>query len=122
MGVLIQLTTHQHITITSTIMAIRIIMAISTFVSCMEIPQDLYEIEKDAFKMCESDRMIGLTWREVEKCEERFGDILEKEGIRLPGKEDFDYADLDGDGTLFFEEWEEFMESQPSEEDDSSED
>ena len=95
-------------------------------------------METDAFKICESDRMIGLTWREVEKCEvsqlnifwdiygltlqERFGAMLLEQGIPLPIEEEFDNADLNGDGTLLFEEWEEFVEFQSSEDDDSSED
>merc|ERR1711942_443572 len=127
MGVLIQLITHKHITITIiiTIMAIRtiilgLILAISTFVSCMKIPEDLYKTERKAFAMCDSDRMIGLTWKEVEKCEERFGDKLLEKGIPLPSEVDFDNADLNGDGTLLFEEWEKFVET--PEDDDSSED
>ena len=49
--------------------------------------------------------MFGLTWREVESCEERFADMLTMEDIPVPSKEDFDAADLDGDGTLTMEEW-----------------
>ena len=50
-------------------------------------------------------QMFGLTWREVESCEERFADMLTMEDIPVPSKEDFDAADLDGDGTLTMEEW-----------------
>ena len=50
-------------------------------------------------------QMFGLTWREVERCEERFADMLTMEDIPVPSKEDFDAADLDGDGTLTMEEW-----------------
>ena len=40
------------------------------------------------------------------------GDLLLEKGIPLPSKEDFDNADLNSDGTILFEEWEEsIMES-----------
>merc|ERR1712241_731742 len=61
--------------------------------------------EKMAFVLCDSDKMFGLTWMEVERCEERFADMLTMEDIPVPSKEDFDAADLDGDGTLTMEEW-----------------
>ena len=35
----------------------------------MEIPEELLETERMAFSLCDSDRMVGLTWREVAKCE-----------------------------------------------------
>merc|ERR1711942_560633 len=110
MGVLIRLTTHQHITITINIMPIRIIilgiiMAITTFVSC----EDILEAERKAFAMCDSDKMVGLTWKEVENCEERFAELIAQEEIDLPSKEAFDNADLNSNGILLFEEWEEFM-------------
>ena len=40
-----------------------------TIVNCRMISQELMEEEKEAFRICESDRMAGLTWLEVEKCE-----------------------------------------------------
>merc|ERR1719312_2069480 len=104
-------------------MAIRtlgIIMATSTFVSCMEISQDLRETEKKAFALCDYDRMVGLTWDEVFKCEERFKKNITEMGILIPTKEDFDNANLNGDSILLFEEWEKYMET--LEDDDSSED
>merc|ERR1712013_140612 len=102
------------ITITINIMAIRIIilgiiMAITTFVSCREISQDLREAEKKAFALCDYDRMIGLTWEEVFKCEERFKKNITE--MRIPTKEDFDNANLNGDKILLFEEWEKYMET-----------
>merc|ERR1712168_384674 len=84
----------------------------TTLVKSMEIPEQLLEEERKAFEICESDKMIGLTWREVEKCEERFGDLLEENGIPVPSEEDFNDADLNGDGTLLFEEWKEWVEGQ----------
>merc|ERR1712142_615992 len=71
------------------------------------ISQELMEEEKEAFRICESDRMKGLTWLEVEKCEMRFGDKLLQKGIPLPTEDDFNNADLDCDGILHFAEWEE---------------
>merc|ERR1712051_416936 len=65
-------------------------------------------LEKAAFVLCDRDKMIGLTWLEVEKCEERFADTLAMENIKVPSKEDFDSADLNKDGTLTMEEWEQW--------------
>ena len=44
---------------------------------------------------------------EVEACEERFADLLAAQNIVTPSEEDFVSADLNGDGTLEFEEWQE---------------
>ena len=65
--------------------------------------------EKMAFVLCDSDKMFGLTWHEVEKCEERFADTLTMENIPVPSKVDFDMADLNEDGTLTMEEWKEWI-------------
>jgi len=65
--------------------------------------------EKMAFVLCDSDKMFGLTWHEVEKCEERFADNLAVENIPVPNKDDFDMADLNDDGTLTMEEWKEWI-------------
>ena len=65
--------------------------------------------EKMAFVLCDSDKMFGLTWDEVEKCEKRFADTLDKENIPVPNKNDFDMADLNDDGTLTMEEWKEWI-------------
>ena len=62
-----------------------------------------------AFMVCDSDRMVGLTWDEVEACEVRFADVLAAENIPLPSEADFESADLNRDGTLLFEEWEEWV-------------
>ena len=48
-----------------------IICGLLCLVQSMKIPQELMEKERMAFQMCDSDKMIGLTWREVEKCEVR---------------------------------------------------
>merc|ERR1712115_517842 len=81
-------------------------------VSRAEISSDgLMFAEKMAFVLCDSDKMIGLTWHEVEMCEERFADMLAKEDIDVPSREDFDSADLNGDGTLVMEEWKKWISS-----------
>ena len=64
--------------------------------------------ERMAFRVCDSDRMVGLTWVEVDACEERFADLLAAQNILTPSEEDFVSADLNGDGTLVFEEWQEW--------------
>eukprot|EP00092_Neocalanus_flemingeri_P070493 GFUD01086539.1.p1 GENE.GFUD01086539.1~~GFUD01086539.1.p1 ORF type:complete len:149 (-),score=29.20 GFUD01086539.1:99-545(-) len=58
-------------------------------------------VEEAAFVLCETDGEVGLTWTEVENCEDKFGDF----GIPLPTIEDFNFFDLNGDGTLLLEEW-----------------
>jgi hypothetical protein len=46
-----------------------IICGLLCLVQGMKIPPELVEEERMAFQMCDSDKMVGLTWREVEKCE-----------------------------------------------------
>merc|ERR1712126_760285 len=74
-------------------------------------PRDLPDVvkyEMQAFEQCENDGVDGLSWDEVEACEDMFGDQLEELGIALPSEDDFNASDLNGDGTLLFEEWEEW--------------
>merc|ERR1712115_72685 len=76
-----------------------------------ELPADLPDVvkyEMQAFEQCETDGVDGLSWDEVEACEDMFGDQLEELGIALPSEDDFNASDLNGDGTLLFEEWEEW--------------
>ena len=60
-----------------------------------------------AFDLCESEPTNGegLTWKEVEDCEEKFKKVAEKNNIYLPSKQDFDDSDMDKDGVLMFPEW-----------------
>ena len=53
---------------------------------------------------CDSDRHIGLTWKEMETCVERYSDVLEFV-ILLPTKEEFNKM-AGEDKCLTFEEWE----------------
>merc|ERR1719430_172184 len=71
----------------------------STGTNCGEVEK----IEKGAFVVCETDGDDGLTWAEVAECEEKYANI----DIPHPTRGDFDNFDLNYDGTLMFEEWEE---------------
>merc|ERR1712112_345040 len=70
---------------------------------------DVVDWEMQAFEKCESDDEEGLTWNEVEACEDKFGTLLEAKGIALPSQTDFEASDLNNDGTLMFEEWMEWV-------------
>merc|ERR1712080_614336 len=48
--------------------------------------------EMQAFEECESDGEEGLTWNEVEACEDKFGTLLAEKGIGLPSQTDFEAA------------------------------
>merc|ERR1712243_322818 len=69
---------------------------------------DIEELEMLAFEQCESDGEEGLTWNEVEECEEIFGPMLTDQGIVLPTEEDFEASDLNKDGILLLREWKEW--------------
>merc|ERR1712133_93731 len=76
-----------------------------------EPPADIPEVgewEMKAFEQGDTDGDDGLSWDEVEACEDAFGDMLEEKGIALPSEDDFNASDLNGDGILLFEEWEEW--------------
>merc|ERR1712080_254740 len=66
---------------------------------------EVVDWEMQAFEECESDGEEGLTWNEVEACEDKFGTLLAEKGIGLPSQTDFEAADLNNDGNLMFEEW-----------------
>merc|ERR1712142_776557 len=78
-----------------------VLLAITSIVNSMEISQLLMEEEMEAFKLCESNMMIGLTWLEVAECEAKNGEKNLQEGIPLPTEGDFNRADLNCDGVLF---------------------
>merc|ERR1711936_1550413 len=115
MGIL-QPTSNCHtvtIIIMNTFTSINILCVFCVLFICsntgMEIPSEIEEMEHEAFAICDMDKKVGLTWKEVEKCEELFGTELEDNNIAIPTKEDFDNADLNQDGTLLFEEWKQFV-------------
>eukprot|EP00092_Neocalanus_flemingeri_P011187 GFUD01012051.1.p2 GENE.GFUD01012051.1~~GFUD01012051.1.p2 ORF type:complete len:102 (-),score=25.93 GFUD01012051.1:253-558(-) len=70
---------------------------------------DLIEKVRKAFNVCNSDNMDGLTWQEVEQCEGKYADLLRGMNIIPPSREQFKAADLNGDGTLVFEEGEKWI-------------
>ena len=83
-----------------------------------------YKIEKAAFTLCDNEDDNALTWDEVMTCEvstmnyslhfdymhislffqEKYNTYLSME---LPTQDDFNFYDVNGDGTLTMEEWEE---------------
>ena len=56
----------------------------------------------EAFTVCNLDDKDGLTWDEVEQCEDEFCKMLT---ISCPTKTDFESFDSNGDGTLTIEEY-----------------
>ena len=56
----------------------------------------------EAFLKCDNDGIHGLSWDEIEKCEEEFCSML---SIPCPSKEDFESFDEDGDGSLSLGEY-----------------
>merc|ERR1712236_161819 len=69
-----------------------------------EIPAKMVEKAQKAFAKCDLDKEVGLTWKEVEKCEMLAPDLADGKIT----KDDFDKADLNPDGTLLYEEWEKY--------------
>merc|ERR1712083_424444 len=65
----------------------------------------LVQEERLAFMLCEADGEEGLTWTEVEDCEERFAYLLTEMGQDVPTEADFNSVDLNLDGILEFDEW-----------------
>merc|ERR1739842_87651 len=68
--------------------------------------------EEIAFAACDTDQVEGLTWQEVEQCEEKYLLLLGEVGIEAPSKADFEAADLDGNGALLFKEWKDWAAEQ----------
>merc|ERR1712083_191475 len=68
--------------------------------------------EEIAFAACDTDQAEGLTWQEVEQCEEKYLLLLAEVGIEAPSEADFKAADLDGNGALLFKEWKDWADQQ----------
>merc|ERR1712037_357462 len=68
--------------------------------------------EEIAFAACDTDQAEGLTWQEVEQCEEKYLLLLTEVGIEAPSKADFEAADLDGNGALLLKEWKDWAAEQ----------
>merc|ERR1719450_603711 len=89
------------------------ILSLSQARGVIDIGDLIDEAERMAFFFCERDRMIGLTWMEVENCEEKYADVLDLKNIPIPTWEDFKAAGLNSDGPLLLEEWEEWSDQDP---------
>merc|ERR1711971_95124 len=59
-------------------------------------------IEPLAYAVCNTDGVEGLSWTEVEQCEEAYCKDLP---FDCPTKANFDYFDADGNGILTWAEW-----------------
>ena len=62
----------------------------------------LNALTMQAFKICDVDGQIGLSWGEIEKCEEEFCPML---AVPCPNQKDFNAYDENGDGNLTVEEY-----------------
>jgi len=59
-------------------------------------------IEKESFKLCDSNEDTGLTWQEVTDCIDTYGNLLDTN--LLPTEEGFEIFDVNQDGILFYDE------------------
>lgn len=64
-----------------------------------------FNLAKQAFQTCETDGEEGLTWDEVDACEDDFCQLL---NIECPTEEEHEAMDLNGDGNLT---WSEYLEA-----------
>ena len=70
---------------------------------CLQRASDQYvNLGLKAFDKCEYDGNPGLSWSEIERCEDIFCGMLT---IHCPTKEDFDNFDSNGDGILTMKEY-----------------
>ena len=70
---------------------------------CLQRTSDDYvNIGLKAFEKCEFDGNSGLSWSEVERCENIFCGVLT---IHCPTKDDFHGFDSNGDGILTMTEY-----------------
>jgi len=73
------------------------------------LPEDWTPAER--FHKCESYRgQAGLTWNDVQACDEKFAEQVDEEGmLYVPTYEDFMDADQNYDGIITFEEWKQWV-------------
>ena len=64
-----------------------------------------------AYQKCETNGVYGLTWEEIEKCEEEFCSILT---VPCPTKEDYESFDENSDGNLSLDEYFNHTKNMPS--------
>ena len=55
-----------------------------------------------AFKACDVDGEIGLTWEEIQSCEDTFCALL---NFECPEEKDFHECDKNNDGNLTLQEY-----------------
>merc|ERR1712045_88243 len=67
-----------------------------------DMEAELDTLTMEAFLKCDNDGIHGLSWDEIEKCEEEFCSML---SIPCPSEEDFESFDEDGDGSLSLGEY-----------------
>merc|ERR1719350_417904 len=67
-----------------------------------DMEAELDTLTMEAFLKCDNDGIHGLSWDEIEKCEEEFCSMLT---IPCPSEEDFETFDEDGDGSLSLGEY-----------------
>ena len=63
---------------------------------------EINEIARKAFLICDTEDPQGLTWDEVEDCEDKFCGVL---ALQCPTEADFEMSDLNGDGVLTWTEY-----------------
>ena len=62
----------------------------------------LSSLTLQAFEKCDTDDLFGLSWDEIERCEEEFCALL---SIPCPTEDEFDSFDENGDGNLTLDEY-----------------
>merc|ERR1711936_366818 len=85
----------------------------TTVTSIMHQQDDIKELEKESFIVCDTDGDEGLSWDEVEKCEDKYKLFLDVDSFdHLPNKEEFESFDTNEDGVLFYKEWEDAIDEE----------
>ena len=62
----------------------------------------LAALTQNAFEECENDGVSGLSWNEIQECEDSFCHMLT---IPCPTKEDFELYDTNQNGILTLDEY-----------------
>ena len=80
---------------------------IKKFLCILEKDDIYFKLTSKAFDQCEKDGIYGLSWNEVNQCEDKFCGIL---NVSCPTKDKFDFFDENKDGILTWEEYVSTME------------
>lgn len=71
---------------------------------------DQYDsMSRTAFEVCDTDGVEGLTWSEVSSCEDQYCSII---SLECPTQEEFALGDINNDGILTLEEYEQITSEQ----------